>query len=473
VDLECTDVGRLQAMLRRLSAQESELKAALAAASSRSAELEQALNAKDSELQKVRDEHTASAQQSANAAEQLRQALAEKLAAAEAALGARESALQAATQQLDSLRERVMSAPPAQPHTPPGHERTRTRISSESSLSLGRSTAGGSLASMLSVAASPSERIALRRESLAAGAVAVPVQDARRDIAVPAYDEPSSATNNPRSSIDSAQVASPKSPSVHIAPGPVFMTTSSVTSMLFGTESSVGGDEDDTEETVRPYDEEGDTVADHSVVIRPKSFSIKERSQTLSQLDTTQQQLQAMLKAEIDKKTPRERLRHNANAEYELSAPSPITLESAERTEEGSLTPFATDPFHSAAAAPVGSARPAPTREHREKGRERESTAEMSSAAAQAASLVMAGERRQVMMPLSIATRSGDSPSAPALHSLDSLLVPITSSRTERSNSGAGGTYRAERPPSVNSTTSSKSPMPARRALGSMFRCVF
>jgi hypothetical protein len=474
VDVNCTDVPRLQAMLRRLSEEEVKLKAALTAASSRSAELEAALLAKDSELQRIAEEHAASVQQSANAAEQMRQTLAEKLAAAEAALEARESALQATKQQLDVLREQALSASPAQPHTPPGYERTRGRISSESSLSLGRSAPAGSLGSLnslLSVAASPSERIAIRRESLAAGAAALPGHEVRRDSAVRAPEESSSATQHTRPFAGEGQVASPKSPTVTAGSGPVSMPSPSVTSMLFGSGAAADEAEEDTEETVRPYDEEGDSIPAGNVIIRPKSFSIKERSQTLSQLDTTQQQLQALLKAEIDKKTPRERLRHNSSSGYVLSVPSPITLDTADRGEDGSLTPFATDAFTSVSPVPFGSTRQA--REHRDKGRERESTAEMSSAAAQAAALVMVGERRQVMMPLSIATRSGDSPGTSALHSLDSLLVPIASSRTERSNSGAGSTaYRSERPPSANSTTSSKSPMPARRALGSMFRYV-
>jgi hypothetical protein len=223
---------------------------------------------------------------------------------------------------------------------------------------------------------------------------------------------------------------------------------------------------------VKPF-EDSDLVGDQlsheegqqSPLRRPKARSVAERSQSLSQLDSSQLELQARLKAEMERKTPKQRLRHMDGSEVSLTEATPRDTSARQEHPSVGLQEEASEAHEGPVPMQALDGVPPPRKTHKEHHRERESAVEMSQAAGQAAAASMAEERRQRLV--SATARRSDSP-AEASAQLDSLLMPITRSL---SGTAAQGPSRAERPPSANSTTSSKSPLPGRRMMGSMFRC--
>jgi hypothetical protein len=451
VDVTCTSVSLLQRMLRQALQESEQTKKQLQAAEARAVELQQTVALKEVEVRKLNKERVAAERTAAAAVERLRKDLQGQLSVAEEALRQREASVKQLTEQLTAHATELEEARVVQRTQPFLHAASRSF-----------SSGGGSPRASASVtAASPSQRIAHRRESLTAAAA---LSSAAPGPTSPAVDTASRGlTVDPSASPSASNISRAKSVSALPARSP-----STAAALLFATQD----DGAENEENVKPF-EDSDLVGDQlsheegqqSPLRRPKARSVAERSQSLSQLDSSQLELQARLKAEMERKTPKQRLRHMDGSEVSLTEATPRDTSARQEHPSVGLQEEASEAHEGPVPMQALDGVPPPRKTHKEHHRERESAVEMSQAAGQAAAASMAEERRQRLV--SATARRSDSP-AEASAQLDSLLMPITRSL---SGTAAQGPSRAERPPSANSTTSSKSPLPGRRMMGSMFRC--
>ena len=468
IDVTCQDATLLQLMLRRSISQNDSLSKELQDTKMTTTQLQQALEAKSMELiekQKEVDMKTSELQAKVYEAKALtsaydeklrrakvsekeqRIALTAKLEALETELATKEGALQhlkvkmdaqtvllEATKQEES-RITACTSTSTTAYSGDGLIGTRDRTQSDSVVS--SSSGGGSSSKVISAGlvvsptSSPSAgaRTAQRRASLVTNTTTLP----RSELADNTTDSSvrvGSLHLDPTQSCGMGAAVHPERNSIAM---PV-QTDGNLTPPAFG---------------------------------RAKSHSIKERSQTLSQLDSLQVQLQELVRAEMDQKSPHQRLRRNSQLSQQhndtlLEERTAVSTEQLNQLTDASLIENGDEAdciVHPPAASPgvASLGKSVAIREHRE--RARESTAELSSAAAQAAAVMFTEERRLQRLR---------SASPAALQSFDSLLLPI--GRIDRSNSDAP---TVERPASLSSIASNRSPMfTSKRFGGSMFRLV-
>lgn len=434
-----TSVEDLQRQLKSARDENTRLKAELRSSENLNKDLQRDCEVYQQRLKTIKAEYDDKARVSAQAAEAAQKVLTTKLTALQEEVTNKASLFATLTAQLEAKSEEVKklsSAADTASSVPPSSSagsspRSRARTHSDGSLPLSLtpfSTAtpfstphsssvnviaqavGSGLTSAGSFTSSPSERIAQRRGTLATAftmaAAAAAAAAAPETSQVP--EEPVAVVNHTplmarlavamenqdpfksfeQASSDNANSGTKNSTNNNSSGTSIKIPSSSLPSLFPSTDE---GDYEDAE------------LAPVLVTskFRPKSHSIRDRTESLSQLDNSQAQLQAALKAEIEKKTPRERLRQSNDAG--LLETSSWALGAMNSPVPPSATPPVDSPVPmSRDGAPTDTPPPSLlqgfSRKLSTRDRHKDSTADLHSAAAQAAAMTMADDKRQSLI---------------------------------------------------------------------------